>query len=142
MLIRPAHPNDVQIIYQFICELENILFDFPLFKELFLQNITQPNYCYLVVEYQKEVIGYLSCHAQVLLHHCGLVGEIQELFIHPAHRNKKIGQQLLLEVERFAQENGWVSLEVTCNKVRLDTHRFYKKAGFTNTHLKFTKELR
>lgn len=141
MLIRPANIEDAQIVYQFVCELEHISFDFPLFERIFLRNIHLPNYYYLVSEQKGKIVGFISCHAQNLLHHCGMVGEIQELFILNEYRNKGIGQALMLELERIAQNNGWVNLEVTCNKKRLATHSFYKQIGFAETHYKYVKTI-
>jgi len=77
MQIRFAQPKDIKTIYQFVCELEAITFNFSVFEKLFLKNITTPNYFYLVAEIDEILVGYLSCHSQLLLHHCGLVGEIQ-----------------------------------------------------------------
>lgn len=142
MQVRLAKPKDVKFIYQFVCELENTSFDFLVFEKFFLKNITHTDYFYLIVEVGNTPIGYLSCHAQILLHHCGKVGEIQELFVEEAYRNKGVGQALITEIEHIAKTNNWVNLEVTCNKKRTNTHRFYKQAGFVNTHLKFVKEIK
>ena len=137
MQIRFAQPQDVRIIYQFVCELEATAFDFFIFEKLFIKNITRPNYFYLVAEIDKTLVGYLSCHSQFLLHHCGLVGEIQELFIASSHRNSGIGQALVSSIQQIANENNWINLEVSCNKKRINTHRFYRRLGFVDTHLKF-----
>ena len=142
MQIRLAKALDAPIIYEFVCELEDKTFDFPLFEKFFLKNIAHPNYYYLIGFVENIPVGYISCHVQILLHHCGLVGEIQELFIASPHRNKGIGQALIDAVEEIAQNNNWVNLEVTCNKKRIHTHRFYKQLGFTETHLKFVKQIK
>ena len=141
VLIRPATPADVRSIYQFICNLEEQSFDFEAFKDLFVQNLHHPNCHYLVADCQQQTVGYAAMHAQILLHHCGKVGEIQEMYVLPTHRNLGIGQQLLAELVAIATREQYVLLEVTANQKRLDTHRFYQKNGFSPTHLKFVKEL-
>lgn len=142
MQVRFAQPTDVKIIYQFICELETMTFDFSTFEKLFLKNITHPDYFYLIVFINNRPIGYVSCHVQILLHHCGRVGEIQELFIASNYRNKGVGQVLIEAVEKIARKDNWVNLEVTCNKKRLDTHRFYRRLAFIDSHLKFVKQIK
>ncbi len=142
MQVRLAQPIDAKIIYAFVCELENTPFDFSTFEKLFLKNIAHPDYFYLVGCINNTPIGYVSCHAQILLHHCGLVGEIQELFVAQTHRNRNIGQALVKAIEKIAKQNNWINLEVACNKKRVDTHRFYKRLDFIDTHLKFVKQIR
>ena len=142
MQIRFAQPQDVETIYQFVCELEATTFNFLLFEKLFIKNISIPNYFYLVAEIDKTLVGYLSCHSQFLLHHCGLVGEIQELFIRSSHRNLGIGQALVARIQQIADEENWLILEVTCNKKRIDTHRFYRRLDFVDTHLKFVQHIK
>lgn len=142
MQIRIVQSKDAKTVYQFICELENTFFNYPTFEKLFLKNIVHPDYFYLIAEIDAIPIGYISCHAQILLHHCGLFGEIQELFVTASYRNKNVGQRLVEALENIAQSNNWVNLEVTCNKKRLNTHRFYKRLDFMNTHLKFVKPIK
>ena len=142
MQVRLAKPTDAKVIYKFVCELEDTLFDFSTFEKLFLKNIAHPDYFYLIGCINNIPIGYVSCHVQILLHHCGLVGEIQELFIAPPYRNKGVGQVLIDKVEKIAQKDNWANLEVTCNKKRVDTHRFYRRLDFLDTHLKFVKQIK
>lgn len=142
MQIRLAQPQDVKTVYQFVCELEETTFDFLTFEKLFIKNITTPNYFYLVAEIDKTLVGYLSCHSQFLLHHCGLVGEVQELFVTASHRNLGVGQALIKDIQKIAHENNWLNLEVTCNKKRMNTHRFYRGLGFVDTHLKFVQQIK
>jgi PhnO protein len=80
ILIRKAILNDVESIYKFICALENTVFDFDLFVTLFNENLKNKKNLYFVAEEinQSKIVGYISCHGQTLLHHLGLVYEIQE----------------------------------------------------------------
>ena len=137
--IRPAISEDVQIIYAFICELEETTFDFERFTHLYLQNIAQPNHIYLIAEEGSNVIGYLSCHGQNLLHHLGMVYEIQEMFVDSEQRGKGIGRQLLAVLENQLRERECVGLEVSSNLTRAATHEFYVSCGFKKSHFKFTK---
>ena len=146
-LIRHAAEKDTDAVYQFICLLEenNLDYsnlDYSVFTSVYNKNIAIENYIYLVAESGAgTVIGFISCHTQLLLHHCGKVAEIQELYIDGKHRNLGIGKALLNEVEKRLMLNNCISFEVTAQNKRLQTHQFYENNGFLYSHKKFVKEL-
>lgn len=136
--IRKVEKQDLNFVYKSICELENEVLDFEVFKEIFNENISNPNNLYLLAEIENEDVGFISFHTQNLLHHCGLVGEIQEFFIHQNHRGKGIGRLLINEIKDFADQNNLKSIEVTTNKRRVENVMIYENLGFGLTHNKFT----
>jgi len=139
--IREAKLSDCPFIYGFVCSLENTEFDFALFQSIFIENLENRHNIYLVALANKEPVGFLSCHSQLLLHHSGRIGEIQELYVDNSFRNKRIGQTLLYQLEIIAIQRGIAGIEVTSNKNRLQAHRFYKRERFNDTHFKFTKNI-
>ncbi|QSW87162.1 GNAT family N-acetyltransferase [Flavobacterium endoglycinae] len=136
--IRKIERQDLDFVYQSICELENEVFDFEVFSEIFNSNISKPNNVYLIAEDENESLGFITFHIQNLLHHCGLVGEIQEFFIDKNHRGKGVGRKLVDEILKYAQENNLKSIEVTTNKKRIENVAIYENLGFTLSHNKFT----
>ncbi|MFZ0596736.1 MAG: GNAT family N-acetyltransferase [Flavobacterium sp.] len=136
--IRKVIKQDLDFVYQSICELENEVLDFEVFREIFHENISNPKNFYLIAEIEKEGVGFISFHTQNLLHHCGLVGEIQEFFIHKNYRGKGIGRQLIEEIIDYADRNNLKSIEVTTNKRRVENVMIYENLGFGLTHNKFT----
>lgn len=141
MQIRLATSEDLPSIFAFICDLEEQTFDFDLFQQYYRQNISEKNNIYLVaVDGNQLPIGYISCHGQLLLHHLGMVYEIQEMFVDPLHRGQGIGHQLIEALETRLRDRECRSLEVTTNAKRAATQEFYAACGFTKSHVKFTKE--
>ncbi|MBO9635319.1 MAG: GNAT family N-acetyltransferase [Chitinophagaceae bacterium] len=139
--IRPAAPSDVETIYSFICDLEEITFDLEVFQPLYTQNIADNNNIYLVADSEEgKTIGFISAHGQLLLHHLGMVYEIQEMFVHPEFRGKGIGHLLIGALETRLRDRECRSFEVTTNTKRVATQDFYASCGFNKTHVKFTKE--
>jgi (aminoalkyl)phosphonate N-acetyltransferase len=138
IIIRKTESKDLDSIYGFICDLENEVFDFQLFKCIFEENSENPNYKYFVAESDEKIIGFISFHTQKLLHHCGVVGEIQELYIDPNFRNQGIGKLLIQKVKTYAKANNLTSIEVTSNKLRTENIQVYEHLGFRLTHNKFT----
>lgn len=136
--IRKVELQDLDFVYKSICELENETLDFEVFKEIFDENISNPKNLYLIAENEKEGVGLISFHTQNLLHHCGLVGEIQEFFIHQNYRGHGIGRQLINEILHYANQNNLKSIEVTTNKKRVENVAIYENLGFTLSHNKFT----
>jgi (aminoalkyl)phosphonate N-acetyltransferase len=138
IIIKNTEPKDLNTIYGFICDLENEVFDFQLFKCIFEENLGNPSFVYFVAESDEKVIAFISLHTQKLLHHCGVVGEIQEFYIDPNFRNQGIGKTLIQEVKTYAKANNLMSIEVTSNKLRTENVQVYERLGFRLTHNKFT----
>lgn len=139
--IRAATADDYAVIYAFMCDLEAMILDATAFQQIYHRNLAHPSVWYLIAEQAGQVVGFISCHSQYLLHHTGLVGEIQELYVRSENRNQRIGHQLVAYVEKLARKQGFVNLEVTTNQRRTDTIRFYEQTGFTLSHRKLVKRL-
>lgn len=137
--IRRTEIQDLESVYGFLCELENERFNFNAFSQIFHKNIHNSEYAYFTASDGNKAIGYISFHIQALLHHCGMVGEIQELFIDKNYRNRGIGKLLISEIEKISEINDLKSIEVTSNISRIENVEIYKKLGFRLTHNKFTK---
>lgn len=138
--IRSAELRDLDIVYRFLCSLSEKIHDREKFEEYYKINIQQHNYIYLVTEVDESVVGFLSCHGQVLLHHVGWAYEIQEMYTDEMYRGKGIGKLLIQELERILTEREYDVIEVTSNNKRLAAHDFYMKNGYVQTHQKFTKK--
>ncbi|PBJ11066.1 GNAT family N-acetyltransferase [Flavobacterium sp. ACN6] len=136
--IRKIQNQDLDFVYKAICELENEILDFEVFETIFNENISNPKNLYLIAENENEGLGFISFHTQNLLHHCGVVGEIQEFFIHQNYRGKGVGRLLINEIKNFADQNNLKSIEVTTNKKRVENVAIYENLGFTLSHNKFT----
>ncbi|MNK79967.1 aminoalkylphosphonic acid N-acetyltransferase [compost metagenome] len=136
--IRKAENQNLDFVYQAICELENEILDFEVFQTIFNENISNPKNLYLIAENETEGLGFISFHTQNLLHHCGLVGEIQEFFIHQKYRGQGVGRLLINEILNYAEQHNLKSIEVTTNKKRVENVAIYENLGFTLSHNKFT----
>ena len=136
--IRKVEKQDLDFVYKAICELENEVLDFEVFERIFNENISNSKNLYLIAENEMEGLGFISFHAQNLLHHCGLVGEIQEFFIHQKQRGKGVGRLLINEIKNFAEQHNLKSIEVTTNKRRVENVAIYENLGFNLSHNKFT----
>ena len=140
--IRSAAAHDAEIVYSFISHLEERTFDFERFKEKYNDNLDNPDIIYLVsVNEQDEVIGFISCHGQDLLHQEGKVFEIQEMYVARNYRDRGIGKALFADLVEKLGKTDCERLEVTTQNKRSEAKRFYLKQGFVQSHVKFVKEL-
>jgi len=136
-----AVDNDFEAIYSFINELEGQVFNREKQAEIFHQVIQHPNNIYLVAFDEDTPIGFISCHAQNLLHHSGLIGEIQEMFVVEKYRSFGVGKSLIENLILESKQKGFLQLEVTSSKRREKAHEFYLREGFLASHFKFTLAL-
>ncbi len=136
--IRKIELKDFDFIYDSICNLQNEKFEKKNFEKIFTSNISNPNYLYLIAENKTESIGFLSFHTQHLLHHSGIVGEIQEFYLVPDKRGQGIGRKLVEKIFEFCDENNIISIEVSTSKKRVDNIAVYENLGFKLSHNKFT----
>lgn len=56
-------------------------------------------------------------------------------------RGRKIGEMLMAEAEARARAAGCALIQLTSNASRSDARRFYKRLGFTASHVGFKKPL-
>jgi PhnO protein len=135
--VRHATVTDFETVYHFINELEDFVFPRGQQHEIFLENLANLKHIFLIAEIKKNPVGFLSCHVQNLIHHGGLVGEIQEMFVDANYRSHGIGKQLLDELKIIAKKRNFLQIEVTSGFKREKAHAFYEREGFPNTHKKF-----
>jgi PhnO protein len=142
LFVRKVNLNDLKTIHNFVNLLEDEEFDYGIFKSAFYLNLLNTDYIYLIAEFNQKAIGYLSCHTQLLLHHGGQrIGEIQEMYVDMDKRYMGVGKLLLDKLKLLSKINGVHQLEVTANRKRKDSHKFYLKENFEETHKKFVYKI-
>ena len=137
--IRKAEQSDAAMVKCLLEELENREFDQGIFDRIYAEYLHTPlAIMQVAVHSEDEIVGFISCKGQSLLHHEGLVFEIQELIVTAAHQGKGVGRELVAALKPELALLGAKSLEVTSNKRRKEAHAFYQSMGFLNSHEKFT----
>lgn len=136
--IRKIEQKDLDFIYKSICNLQNEVFDKNKFEQIFIENISNADYLYLIAENEIEYLGFITFHTQNLLHHLGNVGEIQEFYIIPKQRGKGIGKKLIAKIFEYSENKNLRSIEVTTSKKRIENIEVYENLGFKLSHNKFT----
>lgn len=140
-MYRKATIDDCKFVYELICDMEHSVLPYVRFKEIFGNQLCSRNYFCLVNDQNKRLIGVLNLRFEEQLHHADSIAEIMEFAVDPAFRNKGIGKNMLEQACVIAREYGCTKIEVACNQLREDTHRFYLREGMHNYHFKFSKSL-
>jgi (aminoalkyl)phosphonate N-acetyltransferase len=137
IIIRKATLRNFNAIYNFVNALEETIFDKRKQHTIYKRNLASRNNVYLVAKQDNEVVGFLSCHVQFLLHHSARVAEIQEMFVAEKFRSKGIGKKLLDDLKMRMKKRGVAHIEAVSNRRRKEAHKFYEREKFHYTSRKF-----
>lgn len=139
--LRAAKINDSNQVYPLICQLVGFDFDKKSFETTFENNLKDDAVFYWVIEKENVVIGFVSLHIQVLLHHQKKVAEVQELCIDEKFTGMGFGKLLLDAAIQEAERQNCEIIELAASNKRQEAHRFYEREGWERSHFKFTKKL-
>lgn len=138
LTFRGAVPADAGAVYELICDMESSRLPREEFERIFALQLAGENYLCLIAELGGETVGALNMRFEYQLHHAARIAEVMELSVAPAHRGRRIGAKLLAAARSSARENGCVQIELACNRLRTDAHRFYEREGMRPFHYKFS----
>ena len=136
--IRVAHPEDVRAIYDLICDMENKTLPYPDFEGIFLRQSIRKDFLCLVYIQNEEVVGCINLRMEEQLHHAGRICEIMEFVVNREQRGNGIGKCLFNAACMEAMKRQCLQIEVSCNRLRERTHRFYEAQGMHRFHYKFS----
>ena len=140
-MCRKGNINDCEAVYHLICEMEGKELPYRRFSEIYQEQIGSEHYYCLVCEQENKVIGMLNLRFEEHLHHSEWIAEIMEFAVDSSYRSKGIGKEMFSNACQLAKDRGCTQVEVACNQLRTNTHRFYLREGMHNFHFKFSKTL-
>ena len=140
-MYRKATVSDCEKVYGLICDMENKGLPFDKFSAIFQEQINDKRYYCLINEQKHTAVGVLNLRFEQQLHHAERIAEIMEFAVDPLYRHQGIGKRMFENACQIAKECGCIQIEIACNQLRLDTHRFYLREGMHNFHFKFSKAL-
>ena len=140
-MYRKATIYDCPNIYDLICDMESKKLPFDRFQKIYCNQLTNEHYYCLVYEQNGSIIAVLNLRFEEQLHHSANIAEIMEFAVKDSNRNQGIGKDMLAQARRISKEHDCVQIEVACNRLRENTHRFYLREGMHNFHFKFSRSL-
>jgi GNAT superfamily N-acetyltransferase len=132
--IRPAAPDDVELIYSLIVELATYerapeqVVGTPemLRRELFGE---RPSCEALIAELDGDQVGFALFHGTFSTWECRAGIWLEDLYVPPEHRRHGIGRALLSELARITVQRGCARLEWTALDWNTPALDFYAKLG-------------
>lgn len=94
-----------------------------------------------LAEHEGRIVGLAALHWAPQLHRPALGARVLALVVADGLRGGGIGAALLDHCEAHARAQGCGFMEITSDRVRTDTHRFYARQGYEATSLRFRKKL-
>ncbi len=140
-MYRKSTLDDCEKIYKLICDIEQKQLQFDKFCSIYKKQFNNNHYYCLICERDENVIGVLNLRFEEQLHHSECIAEIMEFCIDKAYRKQGIGKEMFTNACQLAKNFGCTQIEVACNQLRKNTHRFYLREGMNNFHFKFSKSL-
>ena len=140
-MYRKSEEKDCKAIYDLICDMENKQLPYDIFEEIYRNQLARKDMYCIIREENGKVQAMLNLRFEEQLHHCEKIAEIMEFVVDAGSRDIGVGKEVLEEACRVAREYGCSQIEVACNQLRKDTHRFYEREGMYNFHYKFSRRL-
>ncbi|MBR6541896.1 MAG: GNAT family N-acetyltransferase [Anaerotignum sp.] len=140
-MYRKSEEKDCKAIYDLICDMENKQLPYDIFEEIYRNQLARKDMYCIILEENGKVQAMLNLRFEEQLHHCEKIAEIMEFVVDAGSRDIGVGKEVLEEACRVAREYGCSQIEVACNQLRKDTHRFYEREGMHNFHYKFSRRL-
>ena len=89
----------------------------------------------LVVRNDHTIIGMANLLFTISTAVGGMVLLLEDVIIHPAHRGRGYGGQLLAAVEDYAKSKGIGRITLLTDKISAESQRFFQRHGFTFSHM-------
>lgn len=140
-MITFVEEQDLEKVYQLICELEQEIINKEHFIKVFNDGLKNQDVYYAVYHQEEKIVGFISFIVHHYLHHHHDTGEIVELVVLPEYRNLKIGEQLIQYIETIARNLKLEEIELSTSTYRKKAHRFYEAHGYEKNHYNYTKKL-
>jgi GNAT superfamily N-acetyltransferase len=146
---RLARRNDVSAIVRMLAEDElgtqRERFEMPLpqvYYEAFEAIDRDANHELSVAEVDGEVIGTLHLmFLPSISYQGGIRAQVESVRVMQRLRGQGIGAEMMKWAIERARQRGCHLMQLTSHKSRTDAHRFYKRLGFTKSHVGMKKKL-
>ena len=87
-------------------------------------------------------VGLIALHLATMLQVAEPVARVTALVVHDQSQGAGVGRLLVDAGDELARKKGCRILELTTAVARMDAHTFYRKLGFTNSSLRFSRPIK
>lgn len=139
IIYRPALPSDSAGIAERLGELGYPSTSDQVIRRLGEQSI-HSNAAFVAAS-GPDILGFVAVQKNTLQHRDGTLARITALVVSTQVRAAGIGRQLIVKAEEWARAGGCDRIELTSGNLRTDAHAFYRRVGYDQTGLRFSRNL-
>ena len=141
--IRNAKKKDINEILSLLYQLqrpkpktssENLAF-----RKRIYQYLDEKDKKIVVAEQDSKIVGVVSMMLLPRLNHSKLELYVPELVVSEDHRGLGIGKSLMESCVKIAEKKKCFRIRLESGNKRKEAHQFYKKIGFEQSALSYTK---
>lgn len=138
-MTRTAEPSDARIVARLLHDF-NTEFDEPDLPDVadvavrFAVLLAREDVHVVLAERNVESVGFAYLTLRPTPYHDGFLGQLEELYVVPALRDRGIGTLLLTTAITDVRAKGAAEVHINVDEVDVDTRRFYERHGFVNVH--------
>jgi ribosomal protein S18 acetylase RimI-like enzyme len=137
--IRKAASTDIDQLTRLLDELFTIEADFDCDEEkqragLHLL-INSGKDCVMIAADDNHIVGMVTVQTLISTAEGGTVGQLEDMIVRHDYRGKGIGQLLLIEIERWASDNGLSRLQLLADRDNHPALDFYRRSSWSETQL-------
>lgn len=131
--IRKIAMSDVKLLLPLIQQLGYTTTEENLVARIALYQHSEHDRAWIAIQ-NEEIIGCVAVHFYDLFHSTERYARILSLVVKDTHRRRGIGKRLIARAERYAIQKNCSALELSSSmkRIKLGTHDFYAKLGYTN----------
>ncbi len=138
--VEPATMEDLPLLVELLSELFSAEADFlpdeTKQRDGLRMILEHPNRGRIfVVRNDHTVIGMANVLITISTAVGGMVLLLEDVIIHPSHRGRGYGGQLLKRVEEFARSKHFKRITLLTDKMSEESQRFFQKYGYTFSHM-------
>jgi len=145
--IREAHDKDIIVILGLLYELGRPKpqkdSEVKEFKKMIKTYISNPDKRIFVAETNDDaIVGMVSIMMLPRLNQVNFEMYVPELMVLKKYQRCGIGKKLVESCIEFGKQKGSHRIRLESGNQRREAHEFYKKSGFDQSSLSFTKNLK
>ena len=95
----------------------------------------------LVAVDDDQLVGFATLHSTPVLHRAAAVGRVTGIAVRPSSQGSGVGRELLRAAEGYFRAQGLDRIEVTSGPTRSAAYQFYRRLGYVDQGVRFSKSL-